>query len=48
MSSSSDELFSVEDVQANLDVLRAVDDEIVEAIDGAERAEVLKYLIRVQ
>jgi 5-methylcytosine-specific restriction protein B len=48
MSSSSDETFSVEDVQANLDVLRAVDGKVVEAVKGAKNTEVLEYLIREQ
>jgi 5-methylcytosine-specific restriction protein B len=48
MSSSSGDTYSLEDVQGDLDVLRAVDDKVVEAIEGAESADVLDYLIREQ
>jgi 5-methylcytosine-specific restriction protein B len=36
------------DVKGDLDVLRAVDDRVVEAIEGAESADVLEYLIYEQ
>lgn len=48
MSSSSGDTYSLEDVQGDLDVLRAVDDKVVEAIKGAESEDVLDYLIREQ
>lgn len=48
MSSSSEDTYSLEDVKGNLNVLRAVDDKVVEAIEGAESPQVLEYLIREQ
>lgn len=38
MSSSSEDSYSLEDVQGDLDVLRAVDDRVVEVIDSLESA----------
>lgn len=46
MSSSSG--YSLEDVKNDLDVLRAVDNKVVEAIEGAASQNVLEYLIREQ
>ena len=46
MSSSSEDTYSLEDVKGNLTVLRAVDDKVVEAIEGAESQQFLEYLIR--
>jgi 5-methylcytosine-specific restriction protein B len=45
MASSSEDSYSIDDVKENLDVLRAVDDKAVEAIENAESEDVLKYLI---
>src|SRR6056297_3326399 len=48
MSSSSEDSYSLQDVQGDLDVLRAVDDRVIDAIEGAESAAVLEYLINEQ
>lgn len=41
MSSLSENSYSLEDLQGDLDVLRAVDDRVVEAIEAAAVAEAL-------
>ena len=48
MSTSSGEGYSLEDAKENLNVLRTVDDQVVEAIESAESADVLEYLILEQ
>ncbi|MFC6953471.1 AAA family ATPase [Halorubellus litoreus] len=48
MNNSSEESYSLEDVKDDLDVLRAVEDRVVDAIEAAETPEVLEYLIREQ
>ncbi|WP_323170909.1 AAA family ATPase [Natrialba sp. PRR66] len=48
MSSSSEGEYSIEDVKDDLDVLRAVDDRVVEAIEGAENEKVIEYIINEQ
>jgi 5-methylcytosine-specific restriction protein B len=48
MSHASESGYSIEDAKNNLDVLRAVVDQVVNAIEDAENEEVLEYLIREQ
>ncbi|SDG40853.1 AAA family ATPase [Halorientalis regularis] len=48
MSASSDNSYSLKKAKDNLDVLRAVEDKVVEAIDQAASTDVLEYLIREQ
>jgi 5-methylcytosine-specific restriction protein B len=47
MSNSSGE-YTVEDAKESLDVLRAVPDQVVEAVEEAENEQVLEFLIREQ
>jgi 5-methylcytosine-specific restriction protein B len=47
MSNSSGD-YTVDDAKENLDVLRAVPDQVVEAIEGAANERVLEFLIREQ
>lgn len=45
MNAQSDDGYTLEKVKENLNVLRTVDDQVVEAIESAESEEVLEYLI---
>ena len=45
---SSGSGYSVDDAKGDLDVLRAVEDQVVEAIENAESQDVIQYLIKEQ
>ena len=48
MGNSSDDVYTLEDAEEEIDILRRVEDDVVEAIENAASEEVLQYLIEEQ
>src|SRR6056297_2822159 len=48
MGNSSDDTYTLEQAKEEINILRRVEDDVVEAIDNAENEEVLLYLIEEQ